>query len=89
MADDLYPTKTRLALLKDIAYGRVLTDISRDDDQDVILLFPNAPSEWNSRVRVTVRVRELEQAGWAEEFILGPTWSLTEAGRDVLEAARG
>lgn len=83
---DLYPTPTRLRLLTEIANGQVLTDITREDDQDVILLFPDAPTSWQDRVKVTARVRELERAGWAEEFLLGPTWSLTDAGREVLEA---
>lgn len=86
---DLYPTPTRLRLLAEIVNGQVLTDITRDDDQDVIWLFPDAPTSWQDRVKVTARVRELEAAGWVEEFILGPTWQPTSAGRDVLEARRG
>jgi hypothetical protein len=75
---DLYPTKARLALLRDIANGQVLTDITADDD--VVLLFPDAPTSWQDRRRVTVRVRELEQAGWAETDPAGVTWQLTDAG---------
>lgn len=79
---DLFPTKTRLALLDDVANGQVLTDITEDDD--VILLFPNAPTEWQSRVRVTARIRELERAGWIHEDT--HSWRLTAAGHTVLAA---
>lgn len=86
---DLFPTPTRLRLLAQIDNGQVLTDITRDDDQDVIWLFPDAPTSWWDRRKVTAQVRELEAAGWVEEFMPGGTWRLTDAGRDVLEAHRG
>lgn len=85
---ELYPTPTRLQLLAQIANDQVLTDITRDDNQDVILLFPDAPTSWQDRIRVTARVRELEHAGWAAEFERGPTWSLTDAGRAILDHHR-
>jgi hypothetical protein len=86
---DLYPTPTRLRLLAEIANAQVLTDIARDDDQDVILLFADAPTSWQDRVKVTARVRELEAAGWVEESGSDATWSLTDAGRKVLGAGHG
>lgn len=85
MSGDLYPTKTRLGLLAEIANGQVLTDITADDD--VILLFPWAPTQWQDRVKVTARVREMERAGWVETDTAGVTWQLTERGRAFLDAA--
>ncbi|GLH94920.1 hypothetical protein [Phytohabitans aurantiacus] len=80
---ELYPTKTRRALLDAIANAQVLTDITAPA-LDVILLFPNAPTEWQTRQTVTARVRELEAAGWVEEDDAGVEWRTTDAG----EAAR-
>lgn len=86
---DLYPTPTRLALLRDVANGQVMTDITRNED--VILLFPNAPTEWQTRQGVTSRVRELERVGWVEEdYDDGHwEWQVTAAGRAVLDAHGG
>jgi hypothetical protein len=80
---ELYPTKNRRALLDAIANGQVLTDITAPV-LDVIVLFPNAPTEWQTRQTVTARVRELERAGWVEEDDAGVEWRTTDAG----EAAR-
>lgn len=69
----LYPTKTRLVLLRDVAYG----EITRDADGD----------SWNARhYKMTSRIEELEQAGWIalEE---GKVWRPTGVGRAVLAAA--
>jgi hypothetical protein len=78
----LHPTKTRLSLLADIANSLVLTDITTDSD--VILLFPYAPTEWQTRERVTARVRELEKAGWVEQDEAGVNWQPTAYGRQLL-----
>lgn len=83
----LFATKTRLKLLAEVAAGRVMTDTTAADD--VIWLCPNAPTDWETRERVTARVRELEAAGWVEQP--HPVdWRLTLAGWTVLwEARRG
>jgi hypothetical protein len=86
VAKDLYPTKTRLQLLREIANSQVLTDIL-NVDEDVILLFPDAPTSWQDRVKVTTRVRELEAAGWIAESAEGE-WRLAPGGRAILEAHR-
>lgn len=85
MAGELHPTKTRIQLLRDIANGQVLTDITAEpEDGDVIWLFPDAPTTWQNRTRVTARVQELERAGWVEQQPNGMDWDLTDAGRKVL-----
>lgn len=85
---DLYPTPTRLRLLGEIANYQVMTDTTRDDDQDVILLFPDAPTSWQDSVRVTARVREMEAAGWVEENVVGD-WQPTGTGYEVLARSQG
>lgn len=91
MAAELFPTKTRLALLRQVANSQVMTDISPEaDDQDVILLFPDAPTSWQDRVKVTARIREMEQAGWVTTVDnVGMSWYPTEAGFAVLARADG
>ena len=82
---DLYPTKTRLALLADVANSQVYTDITAeaaDSGEDIIWLFPDAPTVWETRHKVTARIREMERAGWVEE--VGCQWALTDVGLDVL-----
>lgn len=81
----LYPTKTRLALVRAVANGQVATDVTADDD--LIWLYPNYPTEHDTRRRVTHDVRELERAGWVEEDQAGVFWRLTGAGRAVLANA--
>jgi hypothetical protein len=87
---DLYPTKTRLALLHQVANSQVLTDISPEaDDQDVILLFPDAPTSWQDRAKVTARIREMEHAGWVTTVDnIGMSWYPTDAGLAVLAATK-
>lgn len=73
---DLYPTKTRLALLRDVADGRVKRRFGVDIDT------------WTDRT-VTFRMEELERAGWVElgEFVgRSQQWQITPAGRAVLDA---
>ena len=80
-----YPTKTRLALLRTVANHQVITDVTADIH--LVWLFPDAPTSWFHRERVNARIAELEKAGWVE---CGPdlTWSVTDAGRQVLADAR-
>lgn len=91
----LYPTKTRLALLQDVADGVVsehypfhrhsppYTDVDRG---------LGASPRW---VKVTARIEEMRRAGWVEtpasngfSMRLSSRWQLTDAGRAVLEANR-
>jgi hypothetical protein len=91
----LYPTKTRLALLQDVADGLVsehypfhrhsppYTDVDRG---------PGVSPRW---VKVTSRIEEMRRAGWVEihanpgfSMRLSTRWHLTAAGREVLEANR-
>lgn len=81
MADRLYPTKTRLALLDQMDNGQVLTDITVD--HDLILLFPYAPTQWQDRTAVTAKAREMEAAGWCEEREGGIDWQPTAYGRAI------
>lgn len=85
MPADLYPTKTRLALLRQIANSQVMTDLTHDGDGPApILLFPDAPTSWQDRVKVSARVDEMERAGWVRDEL--GTWIPTEAGYAVLDA---
>lgn len=80
----LYPTKTRLGLLRDIAEDRVFTDVTAEHAR--IVFAPNAPDEWQTQQTVTSRVEELEREGWIEEHGCS-SWRLTDAGREVLDGA--
>ena len=81
----LYPTKTRLALLRQVANAQVLTDLTVDEF--TVWLFPDAPTSWQDRVKVTARVREMDHAGWIAENTIGD-WQLTDDGCKVLESAK-
>lgn len=84
---DLYPTKTRLALLRDIRDGHVIEGPVEPWAGDV---WNTARAETGDQARkVTARVHELEDAGWVECGGDLTTWSLTAAGRAVLEAHGG
>lgn len=76
---DLYPTKTRLALLADVAAGRVI------DDEDFTPMLHH--DEGTSRVAAAIL--EMEAAGWVEQVRVDHVWSLTIVGRDVLEGRAG
>jgi hypothetical protein len=78
---DLYPTKTRLALVDHIRHHRVITNVLADDD--TIVLFPDAPTSWQDQVTVTFRVREMEAAGWVESYCQGVEWRLTGVGQAI------
>lgn len=81
---DLYPTPTRIQLLRDVANSQVFTDLTADYTR--IVLAPNAPAEWQTQQTVTKRVEELEKAGWIEE-INNVDWHLTDKGREILAGA--
>lgn len=82
---DLYPTRTRLHLLAQVANSQVAMDVT-DDRGHRIVLWPDAPTSWQDQTTVTVRVRELERAGWVVLDTAGVWWLLTDAGREVLGA---
>ena len=80
--NDLYPTKTRLALLQAVADGAVLEGITPDTEGHTWLTFDDG----DKPVKVNARIDEVEKAGWV--YINEPPfWKLTELGREVLEAA--
>lgn len=91
---ELYPTPTRLALLRDVDDGRVSRSI-----------WSSGQSDASSRTgcRVTAAIEEMSAAGWV---VLNPQrwqtadvvtghgyelqyWQLTDAGRAVLDAHPG
>ena len=81
---DLYPTKTRLALLTAVDDGAVVEGITEDTDGDTWLT-----EDGHQPLKVTARIHELERAGWVELPDDPPVfWRLTEAGWAVLLAAR-
>lgn len=71
----LHPTPTRLALLADVAAGRVI------DDEDFA---PHLHHDEGTS-RVADAIWELERAGWVEQVRVDHVWSLTIVGTDVLE----
>lgn len=85
----LYPTKTRLNLLRAVAAGEVMhyRNWGHDPDQDKW----RVPGE-RHRV-VTTRMEELRRAGWVElgnrtvPSLYAPSlWSITDLGREILDA---
>lgn len=76
---DLYPTPTRLALLRDIRDGRV-----RDDADFTPMLHFEDDGEAKT-ARMADRVWEMARAGWCAARVTS-TWELTDAGRAVLAA---
>lgn len=73
MTGGLYPTPTRLRLLREVDAEEI---IRRSDDGASVDL---------DGYRVTAKVAELAAAGWVE--LDGSVWRLTAAGREVLDAA--
>ena len=72
---DLFPTKTRIGLLIDVADGCVITAHGKACYAD-------------DGVVVDSRIREMERAGWVEERSgVCYSWVLTEAGEAVLRRA--
>lgn len=78
----LFPTKTRLALLRAVANGQVHTDWTVDEFRAV--LFPDAPTSWQDASTVTARVLEVEREGWIEERGSTGEWRLSEEGLRIL-----
>lgn len=86
MEHELYPTKTRLALLRGVAASQVQT--ARDGPTSCVLWFMDAPESWTYSRNVTARMAELQRAGWvveSEPAGPGAWWLLTDAGRKLLE----
>lgn len=73
---DLYPTKTRLALLRDIADGKVA------DDPDGTPMLHLGGGE---RTKVASATWELESAGWIYQAEGYTGWQIAPLGRDVLK----
>lgn len=79
---DLYPTPTRLEMLRDAAAGYVAQFRANN----------KAPiRDWRTDRRVTARVRKLVDAGWlardeADDGTLFAKFRPTDAGRAVLDA---
>jgi len=76
---DLYPTPTRVALLRNVDAGHVVDGITDETRGDTWLT--------TSVTKVTARVAELAAAGWVELPDRDHVWRLTPAGRAVLDAA--
>lgn len=79
---DLYPTKTRLMLLRDVA------GIHREGDGRSYVHWGDDCYCRGGRItrKVTAAMDEMERAGWiAPESPRG--WHLTDAGRAVLDGA--
>lgn len=72
--DDLYPTKTRLALLGDVGRAKVYYAENGQIMRNTGDRFP---------VRATAAVKEMESAGWVL-FGRNQTYELTELGRRIL-----
>lgn len=79
MADDLYPTPTRLALLADIAAGKVA------DDADGA---PHLDLGEDGIARVAEAVWTLYRAGWCHQAPGSDRWELTQRGTAVLQGRR-
>lgn len=72
----LHPTPTRLALLADIAAGKVM------DDADFA---PHLDLGDEGTARVADAVWEMEGAGWVQQVRMDHVWQLTLLGQDVLQ----
>lgn len=74
---DLYPTPTRLALLRDVQAERITRRLGGSYDAN--------------GYSVSARMIELRQAGWVQLVDLTGdfqyVWKLTDAGRAVLDGA--
>jgi hypothetical protein len=76
----LYPTKTRLNLLRAVRDGWIL-----DDPRDGHTYWVDPPDD---PFRVDARVREAERAGWIVLDVEdGINWHLADAGQAVLTEA--
>jgi hypothetical protein len=77
MPEPLYPTPTRLALLADVAAGKVA------DDADGT---PYLDLGGDGRAKVADAIWLMYRAGWLWQRDGSPVWALTDKGRAVLEA---
>ena len=88
MSESLYPTKTRLALLRDVADGIVYQSLL-SENRGHCYADAGGPS---GRRKVTAAVAEMQRVGWVR-FAIPGRWSchleLTDAGRAVLDAHGG
>lgn len=79
---DLFPTPTRLALLREVAAGNVMEVVTEETEGHTWLL----PVEVDEKPRkVCARIDEMLRAGWViqdEAF-----WRITHTGRAVLDGA--
>jgi len=75
---DLFPTPTRLALLRDVAAGLVC-----DTDE----LAPHLDIGEDGTTRVAEAIWAMERAGWVVQPSDRLLWELTDAGRALLEEA--
>lgn len=85
MPTDLYATKTRLALLRDVASGECWQRSNGHSTTPGTIGVDTEPL-----VVVTSRIAEQEQAGWVHLFehtTGAKQWQLTTAGREVLDRA--
>jgi hypothetical protein len=90
MSPDLYPTPTRLKLLRQVANRQVIVDLTLDDGGWRVVLFPYAPTQYQDQVTVTHRIDELERAGWVK--LLEPAevdYVLTDEGWQILATYGG
>jgi hypothetical protein len=78
-APSLYPTKTRLDLLRAVDYGRVFTA------NGIIVRRTDGAQTLNRRCDAAIR--EFQAAGWVR-MGNADTYELTDAGRDLLDGAR-
>lgn len=92
----LFPTKTRLALLRDVADSatRVYDEHSWSGKPVVAWLEWRTEARNVRRSRVTARVRELRNAGWirtrpGDVGLHQQDYELTDEGRKVLDEAGG
>lgn len=78
---DLYPTKTRLALLQAVAADLVIEGLTEETHGHTWLTDEIDPPR-----KVSARVTELHRAGWVELDYAQAFWRLTDEGRRVLGA---
>lgn len=85
---DLYPTKTRLDLLREVLADNVIDgDISLNPLHHGHHVLVD-PTVGRPHRRVCARIRELESAGWVELPDGTGIWQMTAAGYAVLDGAR-
>jgi hypothetical protein len=76
---DLYPTPTRIQLLRDLETECVV----ENEDGTWLLSQTNAFPP----VKVSAEIRKFHSAGWVELLPNVERWVLTDAGREILRGA--